>query len=72
MPKKDGKGQLQGRGSGVGRRCKGQCDGGRSKNGASVAGECRCLKCGTVLPHAAGTPCNETLCPKCGVPMVKK
>ncbi len=48
------------------------CGGGGRKSGTSVKGECLCLQCGTVIPHAAGVPCNGIPCPKCGSMMVRK
>lgn len=68
-----GSGSGSGFGSGSGRKGKNQGGGGCGKrSGTSVSGECSCLQCGTVIPHAAGVPCNAVHCPKCGAAMVRK
>lgn len=73
LPGRNSRDSMSGRGSGTGRHGRGQGGGecGR-RAGSSIAGECLCLQCKTVIPHAAGTPCNETKCPKCGASMVRK
>lgn len=30
---------------------------------------CECPKCGEVIDHERGTPCNQIKCPKCGFMM---
>jgi ribosomal protein L40E len=35
-------------------------------------GNCICLKCGTKVPHQAGTPCMDTKCPQCGATMIRE
>jgi len=63
MPRGDGSGPPQGGGQG------------RGKMGGSFAagpgGACVCPKCGHKEPHAAGQPCNQKPCPKCGATMTR-
>jgi Zn finger protein HypA/HybF involved in hydrogenase expression len=42
------------------------------KRGGGPSGNCICLKCGTKVPHQAGTPCMDTQCPQCGAKMVRE
>jgi predicted Fe-Mo cluster-binding NifX family protein len=58
-----GRGQGRGRGQGAGRM-----------GGAFAAGPggfCVCPNCGEKAPHAAGQPCIQMVCPKCGTPMTR-
>jgi len=32
--------------------------------------QCRCPRCGTVVPHRRGIPCLKVDCPRCGSKMV--
>lgn len=44
----------------------GNWDGGQGDPlGAGPGGVCRCLICGYEVPHVAGQPCNQQVCPKC-------
>jgi len=51
--------------------------GGKGKgrmNGPAAAGPggfCTCVKCGEKVPHVAGQPCVQMLCPKCAAPMTR-
>ena len=49
------------RGSGIGVGGARQYDAG--------ADRCVCPKCNFEIYHARGAPCNQTYCPKCGVPL---
>lgn len=40
--------------------------------GLGRGGNCICLKCGERVPHTAGVPCAEEVCPKCGAKMVRE
>jgi ribosomal protein L40E len=42
------------------------------RRGAGPGGNCICLKCGSRVPHRAGTRCMETKCPHCGTTMVRE
>jgi hypothetical protein len=60
MPFGDGtgpKGQGPGRGM----------NGGRGRMG----GICLCPGCGVKIPHKAGIPCYDQVCPKCGTKMTR-
>jgi len=35
-------------------------------------GNCICPKCGTTVLHKSGTPCIETVCPKCNSKMFRE
>lgn len=39
---------------------------------AGPGGVCKCPKCGNEMPHAAGVPCSDIRCDKCGTMMVRK
>ena len=54
-----GQGRGLGRGPGVGR--------GRGYGGPK---NCKCPKCGSIIPHARGIPCMQQKCPKCGTNMI--
>jgi hypothetical protein len=82
MPRGDGTGPMgqgpgTGRGMGGGRgQGPGQGQGqGRGRMGGPFAagpgGKCVCLKCGNVVPHAAGQPCAQMICPACGTAMTR-
>jgi len=64
-----------GRGAGRRARVRGQGAGGAGRMGGSSAAWagtfCICPKCGEKVTHAAGKPCLQMLCPKCGVPMAR-
>jgi hypothetical protein len=34
-------------------------------------GECVCPRCNTTVAHQRGVPCQDTLCPDCGVKMLR-
>ena len=78
MPRGDGTGPAGAGGYGRGRG-RGQAQGqgyGRSRGGPGRGqgfggpNNCKCPKCGAILPHQRGMPCNKMKCPKCGTPMV--
>lgn len=56
-----------GRGGGRG-RAGGRRGGGR---GLGPSGTCKCIKCGREVSHKPGMPCNQTICPECGIPMMR-
>ena len=60
-----GGGRFGGRGRG---RAGGRRGGGR---GLGPSGICKCIKCGKEVPHQPGMPCNQTICPECGIPMMR-
>jgi len=60
-----GGGRFGGRGRG---RAGGRRGGGR---GLGPSGNCKCIKCGRELPHRPGMPCNQIMCPECGIPMMR-
>lgn len=64
-----GQGPGTGRGLGLGR---GQ---GKGRMGGPLAagpgGTCICPNCGGTFAHAAGQPCNQRSCPKCGTKMTR-
>lgn len=66
-PAGQGPGTGRGMGSGAGR---GRLNG--NKPGAGPSGNCVCPGCGFQISHAAGQPCYEQKCPKCGLKMVRK
>ena len=39
---------------------------------AGPGGNCVCPKCGTVVGHVVGQPCNQITCSKCGSLMIRK
>ena len=39
---------------------------------AGPGGNCVCPKCGHKESHAAGQPCNQKTCPKCGTAMTRE
>ena len=40
--------------------------------GMGPGGFCVCPKCSEKIPHTAGMPCKEELCPKCGSRMMRE
>lgn len=40
--------------------------------GAGPGGFCICPNCGYTIPHVAGTPCYQQICPKCRCRMARK
>lgn len=74
MPRRDGTGPPggggTGRGMGRGGRSAGRMGGNRP--GTGQGGKCVCPSCGNAVPHQAGSPCNQIICPKCGTSMVRK
>ena len=73
MPGRDGTGP-DGRGPVGGRRQQGGGKGrmGGSRAGAGPAGVCLCPNCGATIPHQAGVPCYDIMCPKCSSKMVRE
>jgi len=70
MPRGDGTGPT-GQGPGTGRgmgRGQGRMGG---PYAAGPGGNCICPNCGYSTPHAAGQPCNQKTCPKCGTRMTR-
>jgi hypothetical protein len=66
-----GRGGGGGRGGGAGRgggRGPGRMGGDKA---AGPGGECVCPNCGHRVPHAAGQPCYQLKCPKCGTQMTR-
>jgi len=60
---------FRGGGGGGGKgRAGGRRGGGR---GLGPSGTCKCIKCGRVELHQPGMPCNQTICPTCGIPMMR-
>ena len=57
-----------GGGSGGRGRAGGRRGGGR---GLGPSGICRCIKRGREVPHRLGIPCNQTMGPECGIPMMR-
>ena len=64
-----GRGLGRGTGAGVGRGA--GVNSGTHRN-VAVVGTCVCPQCGATAPRRWGVPCSESLCPNCGVAMVKK
>lgn len=56
----------QGR-QGRGRRCAG-----RQAEGIMGTAVCVCPQCGREFPHRRGTPCAQSVCVTCGIPLVRK
>ncbi|MBN1423961.1 hypothetical protein JXA88_05325 [Candidatus Fermentibacteria bacterium] len=50
--------------------------GGRGRMGGQFAGGpggfCVCPQCGHREPHERGVPCNQSQCPKCGLPLTRE
>ncbi|RLE40679.1 hypothetical protein DRJ16_06980 [Candidatus Woesearchaeota archaeon] len=42
------------------------------RRGLGPGGFCKCLRCGTRIPHQRGTPCYTLTCPNCGARMVRE
>ena len=57
-----------GRGGGGRGRAGGRRGGGR---GLGPSGTCKCMKCGKEVLHQPGMPCNQIICPICGIPMMR-
>ncbi|MGD2253872.1 MAG: hypothetical protein PVF70_13235 [Anaerolineales bacterium] len=66
MATERGSGGGRGRGRGGGR---GRMGGPRA---AGPGGNCVCPDCGEKITHAAGKPCYDHKCPKCGASMVRE
>ena len=64
MPRGDGTGPAGGGSRGRGRM------GGPKASGPG--GNCICPACGHKVPHVAGQPCNQKVCPKCGTRMTRE
>ena len=39
---------------------------------AGPGGNCICPKCKNTVPHLPGQPCNQKICPLCGIPMTRE
>ncbi len=68
-----GRGAGQGGGMGSGRG--GGQSGGRGMGGGrglGQGGNCICPKCGAVVPHQSGTPCNAMQCASCGTTLTRQ
>ncbi len=73
MPFGDGtgpRGQGPGTGRGLGRGGAGRGRMGGNRPGAGPGGFCVCPACSKKVPHQAGVPCHQMLCPECGTRMV--
>lgn len=68
MPFGFGKGRRRGWGRGRGFRRERELE-----NGARgrLPTNCICPQCGWVEPHQPGTPCFQTICPRCGSVMTR-
>jgi hypothetical protein len=64
-----GTGQGTGGGSGRGGGRRGRMGGSKA---AGPVGICVCPACQHEMKHAAGKPCYEMICPKCGATMARK
>jgi len=66
-----GGGGGRGGGGGGGR---GGGRGGRRYGGRGLgpSGVCQCPKCGRTVSHSPGVPCNQAICPQCGMPMMRQ
>ena len=40
--------------------------------GMGPSGLCQCPKCGKKVSHRPGIPCNQIICPECGIPMMRQ
>ena len=40
--------------------------------GMGPSGLCQCPKCGKKVSHRPGIPCNQIICPECGIPMMRR
>lgn len=76
MPGKDGTGPNGTGPVGGAGRGQGRGGGGRGRMGgpysAGPGGSCVCPQCGYKTAHAAGKPCSDLKCPKCGVRMTRE
>ena len=77
MPRGDGTGPAgqgpgTGRGTGMGRGGGGKGRMGGNRPGAGPSGNCLCPNCGKKIPHQAGKPCYEIICPQCGSTMMRE
>jgi len=62
MPRGDGTGPDRRKGRGQGKQI----------GYAGPGGNCVCPTCGHKEKHKRGQPCNEQLCPVCGIKMVRE
>ncbi len=37
-----------------------------------IGGRCVCPKCGEMIPHQRGIPCQEERCPACGAKLLRE
>jgi len=74
MPFGFGRGGGRGRGGG-GRGGRGRGRGHRGARrmlGVNRIENCICPSCGTIIPHQAGFPCFQTMCPNCNSAMTRQ
>lgn len=67
-PAGQGPGTGKGMGAGYGQR------GGRMGGPAAAGpgGNCICPKCKYTVVHPPGQPCNQKMCPRCGIAMTRE
>jgi hypothetical protein len=67
---------MERRNSGSGQGHKWRKHNGRGRKSGPLAagpgGFCVCQDCGHRIEHAAGQPCNQQKCPKCGAQMLRE
>lgn len=61
-----------GRGGGQGQRPGQRAGRMGGPEAAGPIGYCVCPQCGQKIAHERGIPCNQSLCPKCDVPMIRE